>query len=233
MVVRRDGPTYMKTQQYRTPILELARLPKPVRRPKATKAEAEAMDKEVIRIVGEIRSNWLRLGRLVQRFMETQAFEALGFPNVHAWMTSRLGESLSNAFSALRSVRALEGVPEEKLQRIGERNAHELTYLPEKERKSEEWLDKAATLPTKAFKQEVRTAIEKKTGLPSENFKTFSIALPEKVYESVCEAEKKLAWSLGIDIETKPGSRILVWEALAQWILLTDEETIRAHTEGM
>jgi len=223
----------MKTEQHETPILELAKLPKPVRRPKATKAEAEAMDKEVVRIVGEIRSNWLRLGRLVQRFMETQAFEALGFPNVHAWMTSRLGESLSNAFSALRSVRALEGVPEEKLKRIGERNANALTYLPEKERKSEEWLEKAATLPTKEFKQEVRMAIEKKTGLPSESFKTFSVALPEKVYESMCEAEKKLAWALCIDIETKPASRILVWEAIAQWILLTDEETIKTQTQGM
>jgi hypothetical protein len=223
----------MKTQQHGTPILELAKLPKPVRRPKATKAEAEAMDKEVVRIVGEIRSNWLRLGRLVQRFMETQAFEALGFPNVHAWMTSRLGESLSNAFSALRSVRALEGVPEEKLKRIGERNAHALTYLPEKERKSEEWLEKAATLPTKEFKQEVRTAIQKKIDLPPEGFKTFSILLPEKVYESMCAVEKKIAWVLTIDLDEKPGNRILVWEALAQWILLTDEETIKTQTQGM
>ena len=213
--------------------MESAKLAKPVRRPKATKAEAEAMDKEVVRILGEIRSNWLRLGRLVQRFMETQAFEALGFPNVHAWMTSRLGESLSNAFSALRSVRALEGVPEEKLKRIGERNAHALTYLSEKERKSDEWLEKAATLPTKEFRQEVETTIEKKTGLAREGFKTFSVALPEKVYESLCKAEEKLAWSLGIDIETKPASRILVWEALAQWILQTDEETIKTQTQGM
>jgi hypothetical protein len=223
----------MKTQQHATPILELAKLPKSVRRPKVTKAEAEAMDKEVVRIVGEIRSNWLRLGRLVQRFMETQAFEALGFPNVHVWMTSRLGESLSNAFSALRSVRALKGVPEEKLKRIGERNAHELTYLAEKERKSEEWLEKAVTLPTKELKQEVRAAIEKKIDLPPERFKTFSIALPDRVYENLCEAEKKIAWALVIDIETKPASRILVWEALAQWILLTDEETIKTQTQGM
>jgi hypothetical protein len=222
----------MKTQQYGSPISELGNLSKSVRRPKATKAEAEAMDNEVVRIVGEIRSNWLHLGRLVQRFIETQAFRALGFPNMYAWMTSRLGESLSNAFSALRSVRALEGVPEEKLERIGERNANALTYLPEKERKSQEWLEKAATLPTKAFKQEVRTAIEKKTGLTSESFKTFSITLPEKVYESLCAAEKKIALVLAVDIETKPASRILVWEALAQWILLTDEDTITTQIEG-
>ena len=42
------------------------------------------MDREVVRIVGEIKSNWLRLGRLVLRVMETRALAALGFPNVHA-----------------------------------------------------------------------------------------------------------------------------------------------------
>lgn len=49
----------------------------------------------------------------------------------------------------------------------------------------------------------------------------------------MCEAEKKLALALCIDIEDKPGSRILVWEALAQWILQTDEGTIKTQTQGM
>ena len=205
----------MKMQPHRTPILEVRRLPQPKRRHTATKAEAEVMDREALRIVDEMRSSWLRLGLLLRKMIDTRAYAALGFPSMHAWMNARLGQSMSAAFSAMRSVRALHGVSEERLKQIGERNAHALTYLPEKERKSQEWLDKAATLPTKEFKQEVRTAIEKKTGLPSERFKTFSVALPERVYESMCEAEKKLALALCIDIEDKPGSRILVWEALA------------------
>jgi hypothetical protein len=223
----------MKNPKRGAPILELTVPRKPVRRPIATKPEAEAMDKKVVRLVGEIRSNWLRLGRLVQRFMEARAFEALGFPNFHAWMTARLGENLSNAFSALRSVRALKDVPEEKLKRIGERNAHMLTYLPEMERKSEEWLEKAATLQTRDFKHVVSAALERKTGLQQESFKTWSIALPEAVYKSMCEAEKKLARSLEIDIETKPGNRIQVWEAFAQWILQIDDQTIKVQTEGV
>jgi hypothetical protein len=222
---RAEGP--------RTPILEFAPYPKSVRRPQATKAEAKQLDKEVARVVDEIRSNWFLLGRLVERVRETRAFEALGFPGFHSWMTARLGENISSAYSAVRSVRALEGVPEEKLKRIGERNAHMLTHLPEKERKSPEWLEKAATLPTKEFKQEVQIAIEQKTGLRKERFKTFSIALPEAVYENLCEAEKKLARCIDLDIETKPGNRIQVWEALAQWILQIDEQTIRVQTEGM
>jgi hypothetical protein len=221
----------MKHPGRATPILELARFPKRGR-PKATKAEAEALDKEVVRIVTETRSSWLRLGRLVEEVTMTQAWEALGFPNVHAWMIARMGESLSSVYCALRSVRMLKGVAEEKLRRIGERNAHALTYLPEKERRKDEWIEKAATLPMKEFKQEIEIALEAQTGLSRERFKAWSIALPEKVYENMCAAEKKLARSLHLDIEDQPGNRIIVWEALAQWILQTDEETIKTQTEG-
>ena len=220
----------MRTESRKTPILE-STARRTVRFHKATKAEAESMDQEAIRIVGEMKSNWLRLGSLIQKMIHTGAFEALGL-SMDAWMTSRLGHSLSSAFSALRSVQALNGVPEEKLQQIGERNANALTYLPEKQRKSEEWLEKAASLPTKEFKQEVQIAIQHKTGLTRERFKTFSIVLPEAVYASMCEAEKKLARALGLDIEQKTGNRISVWEAWSQWVLQTDEETIKTHTEG-
>jgi len=165
--------------------------------------------------------------------IDSQAYETLGFPNMHTWMTSRFGESLSSVFSALRSVRALEGVPEEQLTRIGERNAHMLTYLPPKQRMSQEWIEMAATLPTKEFKQEVRIELEKKNGMVQERFKTFSIALPEMVYQNMCDAEEKMAKSLQIDIEGRPGNRILVWEAFSQWILLADEQTIKTQTEGV
>jgi hypothetical protein len=212
--------------------LESRRPSNRMHRTKATEAEAKAMDREVARIAAEIRAGWLRLGLLILKMIDSQAYEALGFPNMHAWMMSRFGENLSSVFSALRSVRALEGVPEEQLTRIGERNAHMLTYLPPKQRTSPEWIEKATTLPTKEFKQEVQIELEKKTGMAPERFKTFSIALPEMVYQSMCEAEKKMARSLQIDIEDRPGNRILVWEAFSQWILLTDEQTIKAQTEG-
>src|SRR5687767_15131814 len=165
---------HMKTQLDRTPILESLDLPKPGRCPRATQAEAKTMDKEAIRLIGEMKSSWLRLGSLIQRMIDTQAFQALGFPSMQAWMNARLGESASSVFSALRSLRALEGVPRAKLERIGERNAHVLTYLPEKERKSDEWIEKAAKLPTKEFKREAETFLEVKTGIPRDKFKTLS-----------------------------------------------------------
>jgi hypothetical protein len=215
-----------------TPILELEPLPKSVRRPKATEAEARALDQKVIQTLEVMRSSWLRLGSLIQKVIDTRAFEPLGFRTMKDWMDARLGKSMSTAYSALRSVRALKGIPEQKLERIPERNAYHLTRLPETERQSDRWVEKAATLPTKEFKDEVETELERKTGLAREEFRAFSVALPEPVYDSLCAAEEKIAGALIIDIETKPGSRILVWEALAQWILQTDEETIKIQTEG-
>jgi hypothetical protein len=224
---------YMKTVRHLTPILESCKLRNPFRTPKATEAEAKAMDREAIRIIAEVKSNWLRLGLVIERVSRTEAFVVLGFRSIHSWMEARLGGSMASGYSALRSVRALKDVPDEKLKRIGERNAHALTRLPERERKSDEWVEKAAKLSIREFKREVETAIEKKTGIPQERFKTWWIALPEAVYDSMCEAERKLARSLGIDIETNPGTRVQLWEAFSQWILQTDEETIKVQTEGI
>ena len=116
-------------------------------------------------------------------------------------MTARFGENLSNVYSALRSIRVLKGVPEEKPERIGERNAHMSTYLPEKERKSDVWLEKAATSPNRGFKREVEMSVQKQTGLPPEEFRAFSLALPKPVYESLCAAEERRR-SRGLSVAT-------------------------------
>ena len=70
----------------RTPILELDPLPKPVRRPKATEAEAQVLDKEAIQTLKVMKSSWLRLGSLIQKVIDTRAFEALGFRTMKDWM---------------------------------------------------------------------------------------------------------------------------------------------------
>jgi len=198
-------------------------------RKKATRSEAQALDQEAMRIIAEVKSGWLRLGLLIDKMIETCAFEVLGFPSMHAWMQARFGDSLASAYSDLRSVRKLKATPEEKLNRIGERNAHALTHLSERDRTSDEWIEKATLLPTREFKREV----ENKTGLVREKLMPFVILLPEAVHESLCQAEKRIASTLGVDIETKPGNRIFVWEAVSQWILQTDVETIKVQTEGV
>ena len=120
-----------------------------------------------------MKTSWLSLGRVAQKMIDTQAFEQLGFRSMRAWMESRLGEQMASAYHSLRAVRALEGVPESKLEKIGTGNAQVLVRLPAKERRSDEWLTKAATLPEKQLRTEVDALIEKKTGMPKEKLHFF------------------------------------------------------------
>jgi hypothetical protein len=200
-------------------------------RPKATEAEANAMDREAVRIAAEMRSGWLRLGTLIQEIAETRAFETLGYTSMHSWMTNRLGESMSGAYSALRSVRALRGVSEAKLEKIGERNAHTLTRLPEKERKKDEWIQKAANLPERQLKAEVDAVIERKTGMPKERFRYWGEAVPESVADKLDEMMAKIGRVLQVDVSERSG-RITALEALAATILNTPDEQLQAETEG-
>ena len=202
------------------------------RRKIATEAEARAMDEEIVRILGEIKSGWLRLGLLLQRMIATEAFLALGFPSMHSWMTARLGGSMSNAFAALKTVRALSGVPLSQLENIGTRNAQVLIRLPEKERKSEEWIKKASILQERQLRAEVDAAIEKKTGMPKERFCYWGEVVPESVSEKLEEMMAKIGRVLQIDVSERHG-RITALEALAATILSTPEGILRAETEGV
>jgi hypothetical protein len=51
----------------------------------------------------------------------------------------------------MRAVRALEGVPESKLEKIGTRNALVLVRLPDRERKRDEWIEKAGDVECKLY----------------------------------------------------------------------------------
>jgi hypothetical protein len=197
----------------------------------ATKEEAKSLDREAIQIIEAKRTGWLSLGLVVKKMIETRAFEQLGFSSMHAWMESRLGEQMASAYQSLRAVRALDGVPESKLEKIGTRNAQVLVRLPEKERKSDEWIDKAATLPERALKAEVEALIAGKTHMPKEKFRYWGEAVPESVAQELDEMMAKIGRVLQVDISERPG-RITALEALAATILTTPEEQLKAEIEG-
>lgn len=188
--------------------------------PPATKAEALAMDKEIISIMGEMRSKWLRLGKLVKKVIDTQAYLQLGYQSMTAWLNDRVsdGESLSKTLVALRCVRALEGIPDEKLMLIGIRNAQTLTLLPEKERKSPEWIKDAANIKSEQFKEKVTARLEAREIRPEE-YRTWMFRCSKDVLTLLEGAEAKIARALSIDIEAMPARRAEVWERVAVWIL--------------
>jgi hypothetical protein len=197
----------------------------------ATKEEAKGLDREATQIFKEMKRSWLSLGLVMKRVSETQAYEQLGFRSMRGWMESRFGEQEASAYQAMRAVRALDGVPESKLERIGTRNAQVLVRLPEKERKSDQWIEKAATLPERELRAEVDALIEGKTQMPKERFRYWGEAVPESVAQKLDEMMTKIGRVLEVDISEKPG-RITAFEALAATILTTPEEQLKVEIEG-
>lgn len=198
----------------------------------ATKEEAKDLDHEAIQIFKEMKRSWLSLGLVMKRVSETQAYEQLGFRSMRAWMGSRFGEQMASAYQAMRAVKALDGVPESKLEKIGTRNAQVLVRLPEEERKSDQWIEKAAKLPERELRAEVDALIEGKTHMPKEKFRFWGEAVPESVAEKLDEMMTKIGRVLEVDVSERPG-RITALEALAATILNTTEEQLKTEIEGM
>jgi hypothetical protein len=197
----------------------------------ATKEEAKDLDREVTQLFKEMKRSWLSLGLVMKRVSETQAYEQLDFRSMRAWMESRFSEQIASAYQAMRAVKALDGVPESKLEKIGTRNAQVLVRLPEKERKSDEWINKAQTLPERTLKAEVDAHIETKTHIPKEKFRYWGEAVPESVAQKLDEMMTKIGRVLEVDTSERPG-RITALEALAATILTTTEEQLKTEIEG-
>src|SRR6202041_229653 len=103
--------------------------------------------------------------------------------------------------------------PESKLERIGTRNAQVLVRLPDRERKSDEWIEKAAKLPEKELRAEVDALIEGKTQMPKEKFRYWGEPVPESVAEKLDEMMIKIGRVIEVDISERSG-RITAMEAL-------------------
>jgi hypothetical protein len=198
----------------------------------ATKEEARSLDHEAIQIIKEMKRSWLSLGLVMKKMSETRAYEHLGFRSMRAWMESRLGDQMASAYQSMRAVKALDGVPESKLEKIGTRNAQALLRLPEKERKTDLWINKAASLPERTLKAEVDALIEGKTHMLKEKFRYWGEAVPESVAQKLDEMMTKIGRVLQVDVSERPG-RITALEGLAATILNTTEEQLQTEIEGM
>ena len=202
---------------------------------KATQKQAKQITADLRKAWKGLEVGWLALGRKVERAVELHVPEALG-TDMTSWMQSTFDCSASKVFQAFRASKALKGIPEEKLNQITQANAVRMATLPEKERKSPEWVKKAVELPMDKFKESVDDWQEKKTGIKKEKWHTFRVGLPKDVYDLVLEAEFKLAKILEVDISDKSmnqsAARLACWEALAALVNLTDESILKAEIQG-
>jgi hypothetical protein len=177
-----------------------------------------------------IRKSWVRLGREVAESVDLRVPAKLGM-NMRDWMAQTFEDGKTKIFRELQSYRALAGVPEKQLEAIAEGNAHELTRLPEVERKSPEWVEKAVDMPAAEFREAVTVALEKK-GVPREEMRTFAVIVSKSIYDEMQAAERKIAKMCSLDIEAKPGLRMICWSNIASLVNTTEESHLVIEMEG-
>lgn len=200
-----------------------------------TKREAQERTAKHKKDFAAIEKSWFALGKEVAESVALQVPAKLGM-TMRDWLDKTFSASSSHIFRQLQNLRALDGVPDAKLEQMSESNAHELaTKLPEKIRKSPEMVEKAINLPPAEFKREVAAIRQEKFGITPSKYRTFAVCVPIKVYEFLKEAEAKMARVLQLDLQDEDArtkNLMTVWECIAQLVNSTDEAWLKVETEG-
>jgi hypothetical protein len=199
-----------------------------------TESEALARTAQHKKDFAGLRKGWVRLGREVAESVDLGVPAALGM-TMRDWLDKTFEESSSSIFRQLQNYRALEGVSQGKLEQMPEGNAHQLTRLPEKMRKSPKMIERAITLAPKEFREEVNEIREKKFGIKPEKWETFAVRVPLPVWELLQAAQAKIGRVLQVDLESedvRTKNLIIVWEAIAQLVNGTEEAWLKIELEG-
>jgi hypothetical protein len=196
-----------------------------------TKKQAEKMTAAVHEKWRSMETSWADLGRMVSECLDKEVPKALGL-NAEAWMDRAIPGSKTKAWRALRSYRALKGVPKAKVEQLSEGNAVALSKLPEKERKSSKWVDKAIETPNEQFTEEVAVHVAEKSGVKRDPFVILKISLPLPIFKKWEESFEKMARIFDIDISHFEGRKILVYEHIAEMIDALQDDTIKNMVVG-
>jgi hypothetical protein len=196
-----------------------------------SKSQAQKLTAKVCAHWKVLETSWFELGRLVDECLQKRVPAALGM-NAQAWMAKCVPGSESKAWRALRVTRALKGVPEKEMRQLSEGNAVQLSRLPEKVRKSKEWVLKAKTLPNEEFREAADALIEKKTGIRREEMITLRLSMPRAIYDQFEAAVQKMARISNIDLLGNEGRRIMVYERMAALVNGLNEDTLKNAVEG-
>lgn len=204
---------------------------KNIRRITVTKKQAERMTRKLIESWKTFERSWAGIGKMVNECLKKNVPAAMGM-NAQQWLEKCIPGSASKAWRALRIHRALEGLPAKKVEQLTEGNAVALARLPEKQRKSKVWLEKAIETPNEDFKNVVDTEIAKKTGKPVEEFLRLTISLPRSVFDEFEKAVMKIGKILNLDLEYMPNRKVTAYEAMASLINGTSEKVLAGELIG-
>jgi hypothetical protein len=176
--------------------------------PKVSREEAQSRTSHIKGLYKKMGLTWWELGEEVERAVDDRVPEALG-QSFSQWAEAIFGEGWLRIRRAFLAVKATKHLTHEKRVQLSEGNAYHFTHLPEKERKSEEWLKKAIALDNDAFKAATDKFIEKKTGIKDPMVKVtdalgFS-TVPKSFFDIIGEVMKLAAKILNADLSTKQG----------------------------
>lgn len=185
------------------------------------------------------RARWATIAREVQESVNLGVPEKVNMP-VRGWLAYMFEESVSTIYDYLARLKELKHIPVKQLDAMPRLNSKQLMRLPQKLRTAKV-IEQAVEMKPKEFKPIVDEIREKKLGIKPEPWKTYAITMPIAVYEATIASDEKLARVLQVDISealcaadfTKwTKNRVMVAEAKAQLINLTDESRLRVEIEG-
>ncbi len=191
--------------------------------------EAIKLSGEVEKASREFAKSGLLLARMLDECRQKQVHTAMGM-TWESWVEKFCAHSLSDVRRKLQISRGLAGLPTKELCMIPESNAYALLKLPPGERTKRIWLDKAMEMPVDKFRGAVDKATGK-NGSDPEEWATFSILVRRPLYNTIREAEAKVAGLLGADIG-KQEQREHVWDAISGLILATEPEHLMVELRG-
>lgn len=191
-------------------------------RPKITNAEAKERTEKIRTVWKAMGEAWWTLGQEVQLAIEDRVPEALG-KSFTEWSQEVFGDGWQKIRRAFLCVKALRGVPMEKLEKISEGNAYVLAHLPEKTRKDSDWIKSAIEMPNDKFREKADRFIAKKTGLrdPMVKFQdAFGFSTLPKSLAKVIEQALKLASKINdFDWDAKDGRISCTEDVFSSYIL--------------
>ncbi len=183
-------------------------------------AEAAALTYALREEYLNLSSGWLCLARKVQSALDRRVPAALGM-GVREWLEKTFDRSSTFLLSQIDDLRALQGVPEEIAGQISEYNAHQLTRLPEKDRRDPEILKAAVNENPTEFRNHVTEIRKTKYNLESEQWKTIARPLPANLVERWEIQERRIAAELCLrlprpeqELRAWKNAEIVVWERL-------------------
>jgi hypothetical protein len=115
------------------------------------------LDREVRKLVRQIDTTWLSVGRLCARCKSGELYKELGFKNFDTWIYDAVRCSRSRAYVAMRAARDLVPIRDAELSQITMQNAAILSRVPKS--RQAELVQVAQTQTEREFQETVEAAV--------------------------------------------------------------------------